>query len=229
MRNRTRGFTLIEVMISLAILAIIVLAIYALIETGSTSYNSTARKDTLERNARNALERLAEELRLADPGSVKVPLAASGDLAADGSTILTFRKAESYTKADIDPNTGAILNGNNGQTNYGQDVSYFVEASGADANNNGNSKDDARLVRSSFELQKDGSYKLVTSTICDYLQISTKPDGSSKLTGFSVTHDGAKAVITLRLHITNGKYVNGEPQLIEVTATTTVLYRNRQV
>ena len=216
----TRGFTLVEVMLSMAMLAMIALAIYGLIDAGTNSYNTTKRRDQLQQNARTALEMLAEELRLSDPtGMTNTQVTATTPVALYKTNILVFQKAVSYTPPPVDPNTGEpVLDSTgtplSGTTAYGNSIRYFVEASPVDSNNNG-IQDEGRLIRA--ETQPDGTVR--RGTICDYVQPG----------GFVVVDNGDTITLTLKLRISDGRLVSGKYKVLEATASTTVLHRNRKI
>ena len=221
---RGRGFSMIEVMISVAILAIIALAIYALLEAGTNSYNTTTRKDTLQQNARTALEQIAAELRMANPTTIVTTPVASGNLNINGSNLLTFRQSVNYTPPTVDIVTGepAIDPATNlpytGVTTYGDDISYFLETSTADANNNG-VQDEARLVRTAWYVI-EGVKVQRKSTVCEYVRQG----------GFVITDNGNDTItITLRLRVVDGRELAGSVKNLDVSAATTVLMRNRKI
>jgi prepilin-type N-terminal cleavage/methylation domain-containing protein len=232
MRNmKARGFSLVEMMISIAVLAIIALAIYALIVVGSNSYANTTRKDTLQSSARNALEQLSDEIRFAVPDStfITLPLAyAKGTqstgssltptvtptLLTDGSTFLSFRKVMDYTEAVVDPLLGTETT--SGAATYGTTVEYLLEPSMADANNNG-VVDECKLVRR--YLHENGA-TIVESTICDHVVYPG---------GFTATYSDKALIITLKLSMVDGTYHDGKPKTITTTATTTLHPRNKKI
>lgn len=141
MRRGNRGVTLVEVMIASVILGILTLMIYGLIYRGSTTYAVASRHNTLQRNARNALDRIAEELRIANPDT----LVAGMD--GGGVGTLQFQTSTGFS---------------GGATTWGPMIRYTYEASSVDANNN-SIQDEGRLVREDL-----GSG--VKATICDYVK-----------------------------------------------------------
>ncbi|UXI01595.1 PilW family protein [Photobacterium sp. TY1-4] len=67
----TRGFTLMEMIIALVILAIISLAVGNFLQFGAQSYLDTVHRDRSQQIARFALEKMSRELRHAAPNSVQ--------------------------------------------------------------------------------------------------------------------------------------------------------------
>ncbi len=202
-KQKTRAFTLIEMMVSIAVLAIITLAIYALIEAGSTSYNQTSRLNTLQQNGRRVLDELSEELRIANPA----PGAFTISTETGGSRIQFQRVMEKHRdgKDGYDTSTGTV--------NYTDPIQYYVENSPADVNNNG-IVDEFRLMRKDLGTGK-------VSMISDYLQTG----------GFTVTREPTdlnqpvtSLVLTLKLMVADSKQ-----KLIQKTVTTKVTIRNRAI
>lgn len=88
---KPRGFTLIELVITLVVLAILALGVTSYIGIGATMYTDTAQREQLLGQSRFVAERILRELRNAAPNSVRVqqqpglinclqftPIAASG-------------------------------------------------------------------------------------------------------------------------------------------------------
>lgn len=222
-KNHARGFSMVELMIGIAVLAIVALAVFGLFHVGVNSFNRTARKDQLQMNARKTLDQIAEELRTADPTPANLiqTVTATTNPNTTGSTILTFKQAVDYTPPTVDPLTGEPIvdpvtnKAMTGVTTYGDEISYFLETSVVDANNNA-LQDEARLVRTHYEVV-GGVKTQKKSIICDYVQRG----------GFVITDNGNDTLtITLRLRISDGKTKNGT---VDGTAVTTVLMRNRKI
>jgi prepilin-type N-terminal cleavage/methylation domain-containing protein len=223
-KSRVRGLSLIEIMIGIAVLAIISVAVMGLFHVGIHSFNRTARKDQLQENARKTLDLIAGELRTADPtGITTTPVASTLNPNTYLSNVLRFKQALDYTPPTVDGATGepAIDPATNkpyvGVTTYGDEISYFLETSMLDANNN-NVQDEARLVRTAWYVDPaDNIKKLVKSVVCDYVRPG----------GFKIVDNGNDSItITLQLRISDGKTKNGT---VDGTAATTVLMRNRKI
>ena len=65
MRRARPGFTLIEILISLSIFLLVLLAIYELFDTNRATYVSGQRKVDVQQNARLALDEIMREVRMA--------------------------------------------------------------------------------------------------------------------------------------------------------------------
>ncbi|HVR85772.1 MAG TPA: prepilin-type N-terminal cleavage/methylation domain-containing protein, partial [Planctomycetota bacterium] len=63
---RPQGFSLVEVLIVMAILSIVMGALYATIFGSSSTFTSNTRMGSIQEDARRALDDLANEVRLAD-------------------------------------------------------------------------------------------------------------------------------------------------------------------
>lgn len=70
--QRDQGFSLIEMIIAVTIVAILALAAYGFVETGVKGYVESRNRDEMQSQARFASERMARELRHAVPNSVAV-------------------------------------------------------------------------------------------------------------------------------------------------------------
>lgn len=64
-RSRQQGFSLIELVIGMAIFLLVLLAVYQLFDTGSATYRSGQRKVDVQQNARVALDEAVRQLRMA--------------------------------------------------------------------------------------------------------------------------------------------------------------------
>lgn len=70
--NNKKGFTLIELVLVIAILGIISVGFIGFINIGSNVYNNVSSRDALISDARFAVERLNRELRNALPNSIRI-------------------------------------------------------------------------------------------------------------------------------------------------------------
>jgi prepilin-type N-terminal cleavage/methylation domain-containing protein len=64
-RSRQQGFSLLELVIGMAIFLLVLLAVYQLFDTGSATYRSGQRKADVQQNARVALDEAVRQLRMA--------------------------------------------------------------------------------------------------------------------------------------------------------------------
>ncbi|MBN7819295.1 type II secretion system protein [Bowmanella yangjiangensis] len=71
MRARKRGFTLMEMVVVITILAVVSLAVFSFIGMGTRIYVDAAERDQLLSEARFVVERLSRELRNAVPNSIR--------------------------------------------------------------------------------------------------------------------------------------------------------------
>ena len=72
LRKNTRGFTLLELVMVIAILGIISVGFIGFINIGSNVYKNVSSRDSLISDARFAVERLNRELRNALPNSIRI-------------------------------------------------------------------------------------------------------------------------------------------------------------
>ncbi len=87
-----RGFSLLEVLIAVAVFMVVLIAVYGLMMASQETYTTSKAVASLEVRARRALDRIADELQ--DAGvSQLVPLA---PIAPFGTNQLAFRKNTGY-------------------------------------------------------------------------------------------------------------------------------------
>jgi prepilin-type N-terminal cleavage/methylation domain-containing protein len=91
----TRGFTLAELLVVCAIVGFIMAGVFALQRQGQTAYTMGAARVETQQNARLALDRLMDELRL----SSGVTNAPSCNNAATGGTSISFNWTSPITLA----------------------------------------------------------------------------------------------------------------------------------
>ena len=77
--NRDSGFTLIEIVITMVLLGILAGVLAPMFVSSMDAYSDTAARNELTARGRLALERLARELRLAVPNSVRIVANAGGN------------------------------------------------------------------------------------------------------------------------------------------------------
>ncbi|MDD1782206.1 type II secretion system GspH family protein [Enterovibrio sp. ZSDZ35] len=70
--SRQRGFTLIEIIVTLTILAIVSIGISGFLESGAQGYVEAKNREALQSQARFVVERLGREIRHAVPGSLLI-------------------------------------------------------------------------------------------------------------------------------------------------------------
>jgi MSHA biogenesis protein MshO len=99
-----RGFTLIELVVVITVMAILAVGAVTFIGDASDGYASTVRRSELGGSARLATERITRELRDALPNSVRVLGACLEFIPAEGgSTYLTVPVSSATTTFDVVP------------------------------------------------------------------------------------------------------------------------------
>jgi len=136
MRTRkNRAFTLIEIMISVAVFAILVIGIYAALSATQNLYVAGVTRQTIQDRVRKALNDIALELRQANSGAA-VPLT-FGTAGTGGDQSVTFQMCTGFSA---------------GAATYGTPITYTTINGDNDADNglddNGNHLvDERKLVR----------------------------------------------------------------------------------
>lgn len=94
-RRKTGGFTLLEIMISVAVLAILVVGIYAAFASSQSLYLTGVTRQEIQDRVRRALNEISLELRQANSGSIVPVTIAAVDAAGDQS--ITFQMCTGFT------------------------------------------------------------------------------------------------------------------------------------
>lgn len=106
MRLASSGFTLVEMVTVIVLLAIVALSITSVVRTGAQAFVDTSRRDELQQVARFAVERLSREVRNALPRSIRVDLSGTClefvPVEAGSSYINTVADAEYTTLSAVD-------------------------------------------------------------------------------------------------------------------------------
>lgn len=129
------GFTLVEILVSMAVGLVIILAIYAAVATGQRSSVSIERKVVAHQDARAALELMALEIQMAsfNPTYTTGLWVAPGACDTAGSGNQNYRgiqaaSATSLTiEADINEN-GSVLKSGNPNINPNEVITYTYDA-----------------------------------------------------------------------------------------------------
>jgi Tfp pilus assembly protein PilW len=183
--------SLIEIMIALAILSMVMLAIYLLIFRSGRAYTDGSKIGTIVENGRRALDQIANEIRMGGGGTYANVILRSDYNTSDG--------------VDFNPITSATSSGPTFDTTT---TRFRLLSSPVDANANGSTADDYRLVRQRVTAGTVGSQ----SVLCDYV----KPNG------LTFTQSGNKIGITLTLHVADDTNT-----VLERAVTTSILLRNK--
>lgn len=87
-----RGFTLLEMLVSSAIFAIVLFAIYMMLVTNQVTYARGENKVEIQQNARVAIRRMAREIRMAgyDPSSAIPAQASQTAIQVANANAITF-------------------------------------------------------------------------------------------------------------------------------------------
>jgi prepilin-type N-terminal cleavage/methylation domain-containing protein len=145
-RRNERGFSLVEVVIASGILGLVVLAIYSLLHASTDSYQRDTVRQTLQDNARRAMDEITADLRDADSANVLITKTTA-------TTNIRFRKAIGYDA------TASVIT-------WSSYFEYETIPITIDVNVN-HLQDDYRLVRKEY----DSANTLVKTTqICEFLQ-----------------------------------------------------------
>ncbi|HTF57174.1 MAG TPA: prepilin-type N-terminal cleavage/methylation domain-containing protein [Planctomycetota bacterium] len=122
MKNRrNKGFTLIEIMISVAVLAILVIGIYSALSATQNLYVAGVTRQTIQDRVRKALNDIALELRQANSGAA-VPLT-FGTAGTAGDQSVTFQMCTGFAAGAATYGTAitfTTINGD-GETDNGVD------------------------------------------------------------------------------------------------------------
>ncbi|MHC4860509.1 MAG: prepilin-type N-terminal cleavage/methylation domain-containing protein [Planctomycetota bacterium] len=155
MRNSESGFTLLEIVIVSAALAVIVLGVYAILGTGLDTYGAGMRMSELEKRANLVASRIAEELSDSSP-DVMFPTTGPPAFA----TVVNFQTNTGYTD-------GAIV--------WGPPVRIEFQYApddpndGVDNNRNG-LIDEGRIVRRENPGQPNERLVVLTNWVPEYLE-----------------------------------------------------------
>ncbi|MBI2933404.1 MAG: prepilin-type N-terminal cleavage/methylation domain-containing protein [Planctomycetes bacterium] len=119
-----RGFSFIEILIAVAILALVLGATYAVLASSMRSYTNQSNLAAVQERARQVMDEMIKELRMADKDTLII-----GQL--NGSGRIDCAVATGYAGGKVVLSTP---------------IQYQCEPSPVDANNNGQ-QDESRLVR----------------------------------------------------------------------------------
>lgn len=206
--RRRQGFSLLEVLVSIAILALVLSMVYMTLFRTTSEYEVNSRRSWIIDSARLALDEMTEDIRQGNVLSL-TPIPATpppGTESSPPSTQVSFFKV----KAPIA-----------GVAQYtANPITYLWEASTAtggprvDANNNG-IVDEGRLVR----VDENGKRRIM----CSY--VKNAPDGLQLTQAFSVVDGVRKVQIRIRLNLL---FTDSNNKVLEQALETKVFMRNSQ-
>ncbi len=87
MKSKKRGFTLIEVLLATALVAVVMLLMYAFFGQGFKLYTVESESADAQMNLRQVLSEITNKARLTDPADITY---ASGVLSVDDDTYMLF-------------------------------------------------------------------------------------------------------------------------------------------
>src|SRR6185295_20426522 len=190
--RRSRGFTLLEVVIAMAILTIVVAMVYMSLFSSSAEYEANSRRSWILHTARLAMDEMAEDLRQSNRFSLQGVTPKPPPLESAPSSTMSFQKVKAplpdgtaqytlkYITYRLDPsdNTQTV-------TDIAANGGGIYKLPGAvtiDADNNKNTTE-GRLVRIDPNLDAQGRH-YDARIMCNYLKYD--PTDPTK-TGFRVT------------------------------------------
>ena len=109
-RDSVMGYTLIEMLIVLAIVSLLFSAVFGVLNIGNTSFNTGSARQTIENQARQGLDGMIRELYESSGGTV---------ILSEGNTVVTFKLPVGMNAS------GNLLWGAQGIENY--KIKYLVE------------------------------------------------------------------------------------------------------
>ena len=176
MKRKNAGFSLIELVIGAALLALLTGVVYTLMNGASSAYVRDSAKQTLQDNTRRVLDDITAELRDASAGTLII---------SSSPTTITFEKVIGFDKV-ASKSIGSAP------------VSFFWEASPVTAN-------EGRIYRSGpTHKDKDGNWVSQKSLICDFVPTNgftaTKPATNRvdlSITNFTMAEGRRKVEVTL--------------------------------
>lgn len=235
---RVRGFSLLEVMIVVSILAILLLIVYMSLHRTTDMYTANSNRAWVIHQARVALDELAEEVRQGNRLNLKPVVATSDGLESAPASVISFIKITNpdpvtkkvkfnqyYTSYfwQLSDNTPTVTDPGNAVVTAPAPVPPYnlPGSTWVDANNN-TVKDEGRLVRTDPNPDGNGRY-YPAKIVCNYLKKS--PDGFQ----IRETYRMVNGVRQYQLRITLAlQFTDERNKVQEETLETTVFLRNSQ-
>jgi Tfp pilus assembly protein PilW len=104
-RLRERGLSLVELLLGLAITALIMAPLVPMVQTASAAARATGDQAALERDADFALERIARAIRTSDPAFDSTNYSVSNGTLLEKQNGIAYVLAESVTGFSLDSRT----------------------------------------------------------------------------------------------------------------------------
>jgi prepilin-type N-terminal cleavage/methylation domain-containing protein len=246
-KTRVRGFSLIEIMIAVAILAGLMLMVYMSLFRTTDMYSANSKRAWILHQARSAIDEIAEELRQANRLNLKPTIVTSeGVEAVTPSTTISFIKITSpdpvtnkvryntyYTSYFAQRNDTGNITVDPGNAvlpaSPAPQLPWKLSAGGwVDANNNAKKvggvvtgmDDDYRLVRTDPNPDANGHY-YPAKVMCNYV----KKDGFSIYQTWRTVSGRPQYQLRISLVL---QFVDERNKQLEETVETTVFLRNSQ-
>ncbi len=143
---QSKGYSLIELLMVMAIMAIVIAAVYSLYYTSQKTYTAQDLAVEMQQNARAGIELMSQELRMAgyDPDANRAK--ANAGIVAATATSIQFTMD---------------LNGNGGTTDANENVSYRFQGGRLERDTGGGWQDIAENILNfqiTYFLSADGTY-----------------------------------------------------------------------
>jgi len=248
-KTRARGFSLLEVMIAIAILAAVMLMVYMGLHRTTDMYSANSKRAWIVHQARSALDELVEELRQANRLNLKPTIVtAEGVEAVTPSTTISFIKIRTpdpvtmtvrynnfYTSYWAERNdTGGQITADPGNPTATllppvPALPWKMSAGGwVDANNNAKKvggvltgvDDDYRLVRTDPNPTEAGLY-YPARVMCNYV----KKDGFNIYQTWRKVNGTPQYQLRISLQL---QFTDERNKVVEETVETTVFLRNQK-
>ena len=122
--RKNAGFTLLEILIAVAVLSVLMATLYAALFSTTTSYTTMSQRGRIEDRSRQVLDDMARELRLADRDTFLVTQ-------SNGASRIDFRTPTGYSAGNV---------------TWGPVIRFEYQPGDGDENRNG-LEDDGKIVR----------------------------------------------------------------------------------
>jgi len=229
-RRGEGGFTLLEMMIAMGILAVVMLMVYMSLHRTSDLYTANSKHAWIIHQARTALDEIAEDIRQGNRLNISPVVATTEGVESGASNRISFRKIAAPVAGAVTYNTyytsyfWSLCD--NTQTiadpaNVGKGPYTLPGATWVDANNN-TQIDEGRLIRTDPNPNASG---LVygAKIMCNYLK--NNPDGFQVRETYRLVGGIRQYQLRITLVLV---FTDNRNKVIEQTLETTVFLRNSQ-